>query len=197
MASPTRRPSLTTDSITIILNEMELEELTQTFHDYTERLQPKIEEKYQPAISIHEHVAYHGSDTTISDIDFEMSEHFGFHIGSKSQAKMFGDKLHEVTFRYSNLLRLDDLGTWSAHSIIQSLKALGHMDTATATPIYDEPNAAHQDKMLRSAIVNAGFDAIVYNNQVEQKNTDSYIIIDKKCVTSIRCTSMRRPSIRA
>lgn len=197
MASPTRRPSLTLEVVMEVLGEMGTDELTKTHQEYVERLAPKEEVGYQAPSVVYEHVAYHGSDDSITNIDFEKSAHFGFHVGTKAQAKMFGDKLHEVTFKYSNLLRLDDLGTWSVHSIISSLKALGHMDTSTATSIYEEPDTAKQDKMLREAIVEAGFDAIVYKNQVERKNTDSHIIIDEKSVVSIKDVPKRRPSLRA
>lgn len=197
MASPTRRPSLTLEIVMEALGEMDTDELTKTHQDYTERLKPKKEVDYQAPAVVHEHIAYHGSYDSIRSIDFEKSAHFGFHLGSKAQAKMFGDKLHEVTFKYSNLLRLDDLGTWSVHSIISSLKALGHMSTTTATSIYDEQDTAKQDKMLRESIIEAGFDAIVYKNQVERKNTDSFIIIDDKSVVSIKDIPKRRPSLRA
>ncbi|ELP5899841.1 hypothetical protein QTV49_001742 [Vibrio vulnificus] len=198
MANPNRHPHLTYESVSITLTSLELDELEETHKEYSEKLKSLTATKTEPPAQNPLNslkavksdftswvTKFHGSDEDIGTVDFSKSIHFGFHVGTLEQAKMFGDKIHRVEFGYNNLLRMDDLGTWSPASILNDLKHKQIITTETATNILNEQDDEKKDKMIREAIVNAGFDAIVYRNEVEKKGSLSYIILTSEQINSI------------
>lgn len=207
MANPNRHPHLTHESVSSTLTSMELDELEETHKEYSEKLknlstikaEPPTQSQPKPLKAAKRDFSnwitkFHGSDEDIATVDFSKSIHFGFHVGTLEQAKLFGNKIHRVEFGYNNLLRMDDLGTWSPASILNDLRRKQIITTETVTKVLNELDDEKKDKMIRETIVNAGFDAIVYRNEVEKKGSLSYIILSSEQIKTISLS--KKPSYK-
>lgn len=208
MDCPSRHSHLTHESVLNALMCMEIEELEDTHNEFsnkhkTANLQSALPIPSEPLKINTPHKDYsnwitkfHGSDEYIESVDFSCSNHFGFHVGTLEQAKIFGNQIHRVEFGYNNLLRMDDLGTWSPAIILNDLQKKHIITSDTVNKIMSEQNDSKKDQMIRRVITEAGFDAIVYNNEVEKKGSKSYIILTSNQIRSITLNNKNSPRMR-
>jgi hypothetical protein len=81
----------------------------------------------------------------------------------------------------NNPLRMQDLGTWSAQSI------LAHTPNTTVHEhklhLAESNEAAFE--IVRKAIIGQGYDSIVYENAVEDPGSDSYIVFNRAQILDV------------
>lgn len=89
--------------------------------------------------------------------------------------------LKSVYIRANNPLRLPDLGLWSAESLIRS-DCFNTEDKSSFYTLYDEHE---KNKFIINSLKAKGYDAIVYTNEVEGNQEDSFIVFDKEQLIAI------------
>lgn len=185
---PHKKPNLDYNKIKEMLADMsfsELEKLATEYQEKTEKLQAShleqnkndIKQSSQSGCFRKTITMFHGSDCEIDQVDFLKSSHFGFHVGTKSQAEEFGDKIHKVTFGYNKLLEMEDLGTWAVNLLTRELLNQKVITHHIAEKIHQTSCTAEQDELIRQCIIDAGFDGIKYTNLVECEGEESVILI--------------------
>jgi hypothetical protein len=75
----------------------------------------------------------------------------------------------------NNPLRMQDLGTWSAQSILANMPNTNVREHKLH--LAESNEAAFE--IVRKAIINQGYDSIVYENAVEDPGSDSYIVFNQ------------------
>src|SRR5262249_35197744 len=133
-------------------------------------------------------VVYHSSPFNFEEFDPSRIAHFGFHFGSLTQAKSMpkakvgGGQMYAVYLRLEKPLRLPDLGTWSVDSLVHELQKRKIITRGDADVVYDsrDPN-----KELREFVQAAGYDGVVYRNDVEgRRAADSFIVFEPTQIKS-------------
>ena len=143
--------------------------------------------------------AYHGSWSDIEEFRYD-SHKLGIHVGTISQAHdidtvtkkkrllrkseyteatLESDKgavIYPLRVRAQNPLRLPDLETWHLQDVVREVKKAG----------VKIPDRYLSMSLVRQAIMDAGYDSIVYRNDVEgRRGEDSYIIFDPANIRSV------------
>lgn len=138
------------------------------------------------------------------NIDFKETDAIlGTHVGTKSSANdrldwMMGPSDHDwdsnasilgktaqimpLLISVQNPLRLPDLGYWRPGKVAEALRTRGINVAGEGTRESDQL-LSNQD--LRDAIVVAGYDSVVYKNNVEGMGTDSYILFSPSQLRSV------------
>jgi hypothetical protein len=75
----------------------------------------------------------------------------------------------------NNPLRMQDLGTWSAQSILTNIPNI----TAHEHKLHLTESNEAAFEIVRQAIIGQGYDSIVYENTVEDPGNDSYIVFNE------------------
>lgn len=138
-------------------------ELSEFISEY--KLQP-ISESY---IRIVENIGK-GDDFTIMIDGIEAGVR-----SSKSEATQLKKTIESSFFKNANLsiknpIRLEDLGTWSAHSLCLAL----NLDSRSMTEVLSMGSEDAYKRLIK-IIESNGYDGIIYNNKVEGRG-DSYIV---------------------
>jgi hypothetical protein len=125
-------------------------------------------------------IFYHGTNANFATFSpmYTVGQ-MGFHFGTKEQALEIGNikYLFQVYLTINNPLRLSDLGAWRGQNVVDMVnKILG---------IKLNPSA--NDRQIAKAIMSAGYDGVVYKNQFEGDEDDSYIVFSPNQIHIINC----------
>lgn len=142
-------------------------------------------------------VVYHGAKSSFDMFDFDRAVDLGMHFGTREQAEEAVEAVRErgivrpFYLRLERPLKLRDPGDWIAPEgatmappVPTQLAELGLIDSETEDallePLYDAPRTwdygsskkrAALSRMLRDAIIELGFDGVVYENTFEEHAT--------------------------
>lgn len=117
-------------------------------------------------------VVYHGTAADFTEFNIEMSE-LGVHLGTKNQATDAGGGKPPKMALYASIknpIRLVDYGQWDAANTWGQLIDLGVVkDRGDKISDYLVEKATREqgDKIVREALIEAGYDGIVYLNRRE------------------------------
>lgn len=151
---------------------------------------------------------FHG--TVADDFDiFALSDDIGFHFGTAQVANTrlahcAGDeallpesRLLPVFLRARNPLRIRDQHTWDPANLADALVDAGVWGSETAAWVFDEFEM-ELDLMMKAALEIAGYDAIVYANESEdrERRSDSWIVWDPRLVKGAFARSWDRDDPR-
>ena len=121
-------------------------------------------------------IVYHGTRAKFIAFDKDAIAHFGFHVGTLSQAKKFSKKPMALFAAISNAIRLPDLGMWGFENVARNVdsRGLGIINDAEYEQAW---NANDQSGELRKILQSKGYDGIIYQNEVEGKG-ESYVAFE-------------------
>lgn len=112
----------------------------------------------------------------------------GFHFGTLEQAMnvisdnygepLSGSKLIEANLNIKNPLKLKDLGSWYGDDVIKMVNDI----------LGSKLNPSANDRAIRRAIQDKGFDSVVYENNIEGDGV-SYIVFDPSQIKIINIQS--------
>lgn len=153
-------------------------------------------------------ILFHASRSGDTIGEFNAFTHFGTKKAAldRSQSEIFNGvepSFYKVEFASQNPLRIDDLfsATRSNNHGLYALTDHLHYDAKAISAeermaVFSAAAPSGQNKEaglaeLANILKKHGFDSIVYNNQFEGRNSDSYISIDQSCVTIIEVLNTR------
>jgi len=137
-------------------------------------------------------VVYHATTAQFSEFDTDRSD-LGAHFASTltqanriAMARHAGAKIIPCFINLTNPLRLNDTGTFHAQGIALQLERKGIIPEGEGKRITKEGKTDWKltrkyDSLLRKAIIDAGYDGVVYKNEHEGVG-DSYIVFSPKQV---------------
>lgn len=140
-------------------------------------------------------VVYHATASNFDAFDTSKGD-LGAHFGTIDQANYLKNRLAgrgamsiiPVWLSLQNPLRLKDVGSFHADGIARQLEAKGLVKKGDGKRIEKEIDAnwtlrKKYDPMMRQAIIDAGYDGVVYKNTNEGSG-DSYIAFDSSQIKS-------------
>ena len=139
-----------------------------------------------------------GNSTNLKTFDISDSKEIGIHCGTKEcaeeVAKRKGYKhMCKLTFDDSKCLPVsEDLTSiWSSMEIIRVLRKSFNSDELTALQNQMRQYADSANKtimystLIREFILNHGYNVISYTNEIEDKGSTSYIILDTSVIKNV------------
>ena len=139
-----------------------------------------------------------GNSTNLKTFDISNSKEIGIHCGTKECAEEVAERngykhLCKLTFDNSKCLPVsEDLtATWGSMEIIRVLRKVFNSDEVTALQNQMRQYADSASKeimystLIREFILNHGYNVVSYTNEIEDKGSTSYIILDTSVITNV------------
>jgi hypothetical protein len=132
-------------------------------------------------------VAWHATDRVFDRFDPDRSglgTHFGTYRAAAGRKRQIGKfrgpagewRVTKYALRFASALRTDDIGGWDDEPQVEAM--LLRYGVIRATDLHDSRrlSGAAFWSWARRRLADAGYDAIAYENRVEDKGRDSYVV---------------------